>query len=159
VLHHNEFLRANALGDFRTLLRGVSRDPAMLRYLDNNTNRKEHPNENYARELMELFTMGVGNYTEDDVKAAARAFTGWTFVPFGPQAGFRFAPFQHDDGEKSFLGRQGNFGGDEIIDILLEQPATPRFMARKLARFFVIEEPDGELVDGLAALLRENRFQ
>lgn len=159
VLRHNEMLRANALGDFRTLLKSVSRDPAMLRYLDNNTNRKEHPNENYARELMELFSMGVGNYTEEDVKAAARAFTGWTAVPFGPQPGFRFLPFAHDDGEKTFLGRTGNLDGDDIIETILAQPVTARFMAGKLCRFFASEEPDPALVEGLAGVLRENNYQ
>lgn len=159
VLKHNEFLRANALGDFRALVRGVSRDPAMLRYLDNAQNRKEHPNENYARELLELFTMGVGNYTEEDVKAAARAFTGWTFVPFGPFQGFRVAPFQHDDGEKTFLGRTANLDGDGIIEIVLEQPVTARFIARKLCRFFVAEEPAAELVEGLAGILRDSSYQ
>jgi uncharacterized protein (DUF1800 family) len=159
VLQYNEFLRANSLGDFRTLLRGISRDGAMLRYLDNNTNRREHPNENYARELMELFSMGVGNYTEDDVKAAARAFTGWTSAPFGPNPGFRIAPFQHDNDEKKFLGRTGNLNGDDVIDVILEQPVTARFMAQKLCRFFVAEDPDRDLVEGLAAVLRENNYQ
>src|SRR5206468_259471 len=97
MLKQNQFLRKNCVGNFRDLLLGISRDPAMLRYLDNNTNRKQHPNENYARELMELFTMGIGNYTEDDVKAAARAFTGWTFRA----EEFVFKNREHDAGQKT----------------------------------------------------------
>ncbi len=159
LLAQNDLLRTQAFGGLRSLLLGISRDPAMLRYLDNNQNRREHPNENYARELMELFSMGVGNYTEDDVKAAARAFTGWTFNPFPPNPGFRFAPFQHDDGEKTFLGKTGRFGGEEVIDIILEQPCTARFMAAKLCRFFMCEEPPRELVDELAAMLRGGGYQ
>jgi uncharacterized protein (DUF1800 family) len=159
LLQQNEFLRANALSDFRTLLRGISRDPAMLRYLDNQTNKKEHPNENYARELLELFSMGIGNYSEDDVKAAARAFTGWSFGAFGANPPFRYLGFQHDGGEKQFLGRRGNWNGDDIIEIVLEQPVTARFIAGKLVRFFVSDEPDPALVDDLATTLRQNNYQ
>jgi uncharacterized protein (DUF1800 family) len=154
MLRQNQFLRHNCLADLRTLLLGISQDPAMLRYLDNNTNRKKHPNENYARELMELFTMGIGNYTEDDVKAAARAFTGWTFRT----EEFVFEKFQHDDGGKTFLGHTGNLDGTDIIDIILQQPCTARFMATKLMKFFVTDHPSPAAVDEAAALLRSNRY-
>ena len=151
----NDFLRQHCLAGFRDLLRGISRDPAMLKYLDNNTNHKSHPNENYARELMELFTMGIGNYTEDDVKAAARAFTGWTF------RGDQFVKLdrQHDHGEKVFLGRRGNFDGDDIIDIILEQPCTARWMAKKFFEFFVYDDPEPAIVEEHAGLLRRHDYQ
>ncbi len=151
----NEFLRQHCLAGFRDLLRGISRDPAMLKYLDNNTNRKSHPNENYARELMELFSMGIGNYTEDDVKAAARAFTGWTFR--GDE--FAIIDRQHDEGEKAFLGRRGNFDGDDVIDIILQQPCTARWMAKKFFAFFVYDDPEPAIVDELAVALRRQDYQ
>jgi hypothetical protein len=155
MLVQNEFLRKNCLGHFRTLLRGISRDPAMLKYLDNNTNRKQHPNENYAREFMELFTIGIGNYSEDDVKVAARAFTGWTFR--GDE--FTVIDRQHDYGRKTFLGVTGDLDGTDIIDIILKQPATVRFMARKLFEFFVYSNPEPPLVEELAALLRRTDYE
>ncbi len=153
----NEFFRKNALGNFREILIGISRDPAMLRYLDNNTSRKEHPNENYARELMELFSMGIGNYTDEDVKQAARAFTGWTFERFGDE--FIFRPPWHDYGEKTFLGRAGNFDGTDIIDIILEQPVTARFISRKLFEFFAYPNPEPELIEQMAGIFRENHYE
>jgi uncharacterized protein (DUF1800 family) len=134
---------------------GISRDPAMLKYLDNNTNRKSHPNENYARELMELFTMGIGNYTEDDVKAAARAFTGWTFR--GDD--FVFERRQHDDGVKTFLGETGRFDGTDVIDIILRKPATAKFIARKLFAFFVYDNPEPSLAEQLGARLRQHKYE
>jgi len=158
VLSYVQFLRENSLSDLGSLLRGISREPAMLRYLDNNQNRKGRPNENYARELLELFSMGVGNYTEDDVKAAARAFTGWSSVPFGGARGFQVNRFAHDDGEKTFLGETGNFDGDDIIGIILKKPVTARFIAGKLCRFFAADEPPAPVIDGLAAVLRENGY-
>jgi len=184
LYRQNDFLRQNATGSFRTLLLGISRDPAMLRYLDNNTNRREHPNENFARELMELFTMGIGHYTEADVKEAARAFTGWTFgfpdLPApdgsGPPGGvagrylrllasgqtpeFQFRQRQHDDGEKTFLGRRGNFDGEAAIDIILEQPVTAEFICRKLYAFFVSDEPARpEVISGMADLFRRGHYE
>lgn len=147
----NALLRQHALGDFRTLLMGISRDAAMLTYLDNGKNVKAHPNENYARELMELFTMGEGHYTEQDVKEAARAFTGWTA---GPDGAFVVRARQHDDGPKTFLGRTGNFDGEDIIRIILEEPATARFLAAKLWRFFVEPDPPPGIVEALADELR-----
>lgn len=155
MFNQNEFLRANCLGNFRALVLGISRDPAMLKYLDNNTNRKQRPNENYARELLELFTMGIGNYTEADVKACARAFTGWTFQ--GEE--FVFQENQHDAGTKTFLGRTGELDGTDIIDIVLEQPCTARFIAAKLLRYLVSDNPDGNLVEATAALLRSSRYE
>lgn len=154
MLTQNEFLRKNCLGNFRDILLGISRDPAMLKYLDNNTSRKQHPNENYARELMELFTMGIGNYNEEDVKAAARAFTGWTFR--GEE--FVFNRRAHDDGVKTYLGQTGNFDGTDVIDIILKQPCTARFMAGKLLRFFVCDNPSPQIHDETAALLRACRY-
>ena len=129
--------RKNALGNFGVMLRAVSKSPAMLQYLNNRQNKKQHPNENFARELMELFTLGRGHYTEDDVKEAARAFTGWSFTDEGE---FVFRKGQHDAGEKKFLGRKGNFTGDDILDILLEQKQTAVFITQKLYRFFVSDE-------------------
>jgi uncharacterized protein (DUF1800 family) len=155
MLRQNEFLRQHCLGNFRALLLGISHDPAMLEYLDNNTNRKAHPNENYARELMELFSMGIGHYTEQDVKEAARAFTGWTFR----REEFTFVARQHDDGPKEFLNERGNFDGTDIIDIILKQPCTARFMAKKLFEFFVHEEPSATLVEELASALRSHRYE
>jgi uncharacterized protein (DUF1800 family) len=155
MFNQNEFLRRHCLGSFRELLLGVSRDPAMLKYLDNNTNRKQHPNENYARELLELFSMGIGNYTEDDVKAAARAFTGWTFR--GEE--FVFNEREHDTGSKTFLGRTGNLDGTDIIEIVLQQPCTAQFMAAKLLKFFVSDNPNPAVVEETAALLRANRYE
>lgn len=155
MFQQNALLRKHCLGDFRTLLIGISRDPAMLRYLDNNTNRKGRPNENYARELLELFTMGIGHYTEDDVKAAARAFTGWTFE----EDEFVFRQRDHDFGAKTFLGRTGHFDGTDIIDIILQQPVTARFLAGKLLKFFACDEPDPAVVEALAGVLRDSGYQ
>ncbi len=132
MLVQNRMLRRLATGNFRDLLLGIMRDPAMLVYLDNGQNIKDHPNENFGRELLELFTMGVGNYSEHDIREAARAFTGWT----NDVLEFRFDPELHDFGEKQFLGRSGNFNGDEIVDIILEHPATAAFIAAKIYRFF-----------------------
>ena len=136
----NELFRRNALGNFRTLLRGVSRDPAMLVWLDGEQNKKGKPNENYGRELLELFTMGIGGgYTEKDVQEGARAFTGWRYDR--DAAAFMFDAGQHDDGVKTFLGETGNFNGDDIIDIVVRHPSTARFICTKLFRFFVHDSP------------------
>ncbi len=154
MYNQNQFLRAHALSDFKTLVKGISRDEAMLIYLDAGKNVKSHPNENYARELMELFTMGEGNYTEQDVKEAARAFTGWAAGPDG----FFVRRGAHDGGEKTFLGRTGNFDGDDIIDIIFEQPATARHLARKLWIFFVAPNPDDAAIDALAEKIRSSNY-
>lgn len=157
ILEQNQLFRKHALGNFRTLLKQVSRDPAMVIWLDNYRNRKGSPNENYARELMELFTLGIGHYTEQDIKQAARAFTGWFAAPTG--GGFRFMARQHDSGQKTFLGRTGAFDGDDIIDIILDQPQAPLFLARKLVRFFVTDEPSDALVAPFAKMIRENNYE
>ncbi len=155
LFNQNELFRRNALGNFKTLILAVAKDPAMLEYLDNESNRKGRPNENFARELMELFTMGVGNYTEQDVKESARAFTGWT------RRGFDFFadPRQHDDGTKTFMGRTGNFDGTDIINIIFEQPATARYLPRRLFEHFAYQRPDDTLVDELAELFRHSNFE
>ncbi len=141
----NALYRQNALTtDFKAFTKQVARDPAMLIYLNNNTNRKGSPNENWARELMELFTLGIGNYTENDVKESARAFTGWTVVRDTGQFVFRQA--QHDSDPKTFLGVTGNLNGDDVVDIIFNQPAHTKFMARKLLRFFVYDNPDDATV-------------
>ena len=140
--------RRNGLSDFRTILLDLAKDPAMIHFLDNSENHKDEPNENWGRELLELFSMGVGNYTEQDVKMAARAFTGWTFtqpIPLDPygryDAEFIYVADDHDDGVKTFLGETGRFDGEDIIDIIIAQPATARFIARHLYNFFVADEP------------------
>ena len=143
-----DMFRRVGLTDFKTILLELSRDPAMIFWLDNNENHKDEINENYGRELLELFTMGIGAYTEDDIKSASRAFTGWTFrqplslYPMGHhQAVFEYLPEDHDDGEKTFLGHTGNLNGEDIIDIIVKQPATARFISRHLYNFFVEDEP------------------
>jgi uncharacterized protein (DUF1800 family) len=151
----NEFLRRRALDNFRELLKGISRDRAMLIYLDGRNNVKARPNENYGRELLELFTLGVGNYTEADIKAAARAFTGGTFN----DDGFVFRRRQHDDRVKTFLGRTGRWDGDDIIDIILEQPACARFLARKLLEFYCRPDPPPLLVERLARQIRAHQYE
>jgi hypothetical protein len=133
MLRQNLMFRANASGNFRALLIGLLKDPAMLVYLDNGENVKSHPNENFGRELLELFTMGVGNYTEKDVREAARAFTGWT----NDVLDFKFDEGQHDFGEKTFLGSTAGFNGDGIIDRILAQNVTADFVSAKLYRYFV----------------------
>lgn len=133
----NELLRTHALGRFGDLLRAMMRDTAMLLWLDSAVNRKSRPNENFAREVMELFTLGTGHYTERDIKEAARCFTGWEVH----NNRFWFNGPQHDEGVKTVLGERGNFDGDELVGILLKQPAAARFLVRKLFRFFVADEP------------------
>jgi uncharacterized protein (DUF1800 family) len=148
MVHQMDMFRRNSLSDMRTILLDLSRDPAMLDWLDNNENHKHAPNENYGRELLELFSMGVGNYSEQDIKNAARAFTGWTFaqpIPLYPygyySTHFEYREDDHDDSEKTFLGHTGRFNGEDIIDIIVQQPATPQFIARHLYNFFVADEP------------------
>ncbi len=134
-----QVIRENSLGNFKDLLMSVSKSPAMLQFLNNQQNRKQHPNENFAREVMELFTMGRGNYSENDVKEAARAFTGWGF---NQQGGFVFRRNQHDEGSKTVLGKAGNFNGEDIISLLTEQKQTAVFIAKKAYRYFVNENVD-----------------
>lgn len=153
----NDTLRRNALGNFATLVKAISRDPAMMIYLDLQQNREAHPNENWARELMELFTVGIGNYTEDDIRAAARAFTGYRIDMTTQQ--FRFARMEQDLGTKKFMGHTGPLNGDNVIDILVRQPACSRFIGRKLWRFFVEDEPSQEIVDAIASRIRAHNFE
>src|SRR5215475_8028424 len=141
MYRQNVTLRANALGNFWTLLYAMARDPAMVIYLDSAQNRKGTPNENFARELMELFTLGEGHYTEQDVKEAARAFTGWSLDR--GTGDFMFRRLIHDYGYKTVLGRSGFLDGDDVLDILLARPETAEFITRKLWREFVSPDPDG----------------
>lgn len=153
MLRQNEMFRRHALGSFAELVRGIARDPAMLLYLDSATNRKVHPNENFSREVMELFCLGLGNYTERDIQELARCFTGWE-IQYGA---FKFNEYQHDYGSKTVLGKSGKFDGDEGLAVILEQPATAEFICRKLVRFFVADDDpiSDELVAPLARQFRE----
>jgi uncharacterized protein (DUF1800 family) len=153
----NETLRQHAFGNFGLMVKAISRDPAMLVWLDARDSKKDHPNENFARELMELFTLGIGNYTENDVQQSARAFTGYRINPLDES--FRYVPYDHDDGEKHFLGRTGRFSGDDIIDIILDQPACARFIAKKAWEFFAYEDPSPALVEELAANFRNSNYE
>ena len=182
VMLHIDMLRQHSLGNFKNLLIELSRHPTMVQYLDNIDNHKDSMNENYGRELLELFSLGVGmdgqfNYTEDDVKACSRAFTGWniepTFPPF-PYGRipwrFRYDPADHDDGEKTFLGQTGRWNGEDIIEIIIGQAATARFIARHLYNFFVSDEPqvpawketpprDMEAIRTLERTFTENNYE
>lgn len=149
-------LRRNALGNFATLLQTLSKDPAMVLYLDNQSNRKGKPNENFAREVMELFTLGEGNYTEKDIKEAARAFTGWSV---DPARKFLFRRGNHDQGVKTVLGRSGNFNGDDVLAILLDQPACAPYIAGKIFRFFVGVDPDEARKKELGQVFRDQNFE
>ena len=161
-----EMFRTHSLGNFRTILLELSRDPAMILWLDNDTNHKGSPNENYGRELLELFSMGVGNYSEEDVKECARAFTGWTIDNFTPRypwgafpLNFEYRAEDHDDSEKEFLGHRGRFNGEDIIDIVASQPATGRFLATKLYNFFVSDDPaPEEAIETLAAAYFDSNY-
>lgn len=148
-------IRQNAFSNFGDLLREVSKSPAMLTFLNNEQNKKQHPNENFAREVMELFTMGRRNYSESDVKEGARAFTGWGFNLRGE---FMERPFLHDNGTKTFLGKTGNFDGDDILDIILEQKATAKFITQKIYKFFVNEELDTEKVQFLSDRFYQSNY-
>jgi uncharacterized protein (DUF1800 family) len=148
-------IRENALGNFGDMLRAVSKSPAMLQFLNNQQNRKGHPNENFAREVMELFTLGRGNYTEEDVKEAARAFTGWTFDKDG---GYNFKKKVHDEGGKTLLGQTGNFDGDDVLNILLKNPQTANFICKKMYRFFVNEKVDDANVEYLSKRFFKNNY-
>ena len=177
IIGQIDMLRDVGMTDLRTILQELAKDPAMNYWLDNCENHAGQPNENWGRELLELFSMGVGNYSEDDIKNAARAFTGWTFtqpIPLYPHgyytSAFQFIPEDHDDGEKTFLGRSGNLNGEDIIDIVVQQEPTYRFIARHLYNFFVADEPqvpawhieppnDPEAIDALVKAFQENDGQ
>jgi uncharacterized protein (DUF1800 family) len=147
MFRQNQLLRSKGMGKFRELLMGITEDPAMLIWLDGARSRKNAPNENYGREVMEVFTIGVGNYTEDDVKAAARAFTGYSINKSGDSF---FNPKQHDDGAKTFLGQTGDFGPEDIVDILASHPATAKSIARKLFAYFAYDNPSEDTVNRIA---------
>lgn len=177
MLSQIAMFREEGMGNYRTLLIKLAQDPAMIFWLDNNENHKNAPNENWGRELLELFSLGVGNYTEEDVFECSRAFTGWTAEPRMPSFPygrhpwkFEFRPEDHDYSEKTFLGRTGNFDGEDIIDIILEQEACPRFIARHLYNFFVEDEPqvpawnieppnNPEAIEYLANVLIESNYE
>ena len=148
MLPQNLLFRRMALGNFGTLLAAVTRDPAMLHWLDGDLSRKGHPNENYAREVMELFTLGVGHYTEHDVREGARALTGWVLELFTYKP--RWVPRYHDDGIKSYLGHSGAFGPDEVMAILAAHPRTGVFLGRKLFEFFAHDNADAATVREIA---------
>ena len=172
VINQTNTFRRHGLGSFHTLLVELSKDPAMIFFLDNKDNHKDAPNENYGRELLELFSMGIGNYSEDDVKACARAFTGWTIRnaeymsvrasrdsvwPYGHlDWQFEYLPEDHDDSSKTFLGHTGQFNGEDIIDIICQHPATGRFIAGKLYNFFVADAPDEAAIEVLAEEFRNS---
>jgi hypothetical protein len=156
MLKQNEFLRANALGSYSDLLYGIAKDPAMLIFLNNNSNRKGNPNENLARELMELFSLGVGNYTEEDIKQAARALTGRSTTR---EDEYEYRKGAHDDGDKTVLGVTGKLDGDDLVKILLQQDACPRYVARKMITYFEGVEPDKARLEEYATFLRKNDFK
>jgi uncharacterized protein (DUF1800 family) len=155
LVNQFQWMRRNSLGGFAELLHGIVRDPAMLQYLDNTTNVRGHPNENLARELMELFTLGEGHYTEHDVREAARALTG---NAGGSDGRFEFLAADHDTGTKTILGVTGNLGDRELVDILLSREECPRWVARRLVRFFEGVEPSAARIERYARVLRENGY-
>ena len=172
VLNQTDTFRRHGLGSFHNILMELSRDPAMIFWLDNKDNHKDAPNENYGRELLELFSMGIGNYSEDDVKNCARAFTGWTIANADYMAErasrdsiwpagridwqFEYCPEDHDETDKDFLGRTGNFNGGDIIDIIAMRPATSWFIAGKLYNYFVSDTPNEEATSFLAEEYRKS---
>lgn len=151
----NNTLRRHALGRFGDLLHAVAKDPAMLIYLNNQQNRKGHPNENFAREVMELFTLGIGNYTEQDIKEAARAFTGWQVSMTGQ---YTFNERQHDDGPKTVLGTSGRLTGEQVLDLLIAHPQTTQHLATKLYSAFVSPIPDAGHIQEIAGWLSESKL-
>jgi hypothetical protein len=177
MLEQMELFRDFGMGNYRDLLVKIAKNPTMIFWLDNNQNHGTAVNENWGRELLELFSLGAGNYTEKDVREASRAFTGWTFetklprLPYGrfPWK-FEYRPEDHDDGEKEFLGHKGNFNGEDIIDIIVQQPACAKFICRHLYNFFVADEPqvpawsietprDPAAIDMLCKVFRESKCE
>ncbi|MFT7620837.1 MAG: hypothetical protein ACI97A_004495, partial [Planctomycetota bacterium] len=144
----------HGLGSFRELLGRVAKDPAMLVFLDGAQNNKTAPNENFAREVLELFTLGIGNYTETDIQNAARAFTGWQVV----RGSFKVETNAHDAGSKTIFGKTGNFGGEDILDLCIEKVACARFIVNKLAYYFLGVTPSKKVVDSLALSLQKHEF-
>jgi uncharacterized protein (DUF1800 family) len=158
LYRQNVTLRQHALGNFAKLVHAMAADPAMIVYLDSLQNRRGYPNENFARELLELFTLGEGQgYTETDIKEAARAFTGWSLER--ETASYRFRPFLHDDGEKTFMGRTGRFNGTDIVEIVLKQPRVAEYITEKAWREFVSEKPDPAAVTRIADKFRASGYE
>jgi len=161
MYRQNVLLRRYALGNFSAMLHAVAKDPAMMIYLDSASNRKGAPNENFAREVMELFTLGEGHYTEQDIKEAARAYTGWSLEP--QTAEFKWRPNFHDEGAKTVLGKTGNFDGDQVLDILLSQPAAAEFVVKKMWIEFVSPDVDNPAnraeIQRIAAQFRNSRYE
>jgi uncharacterized protein (DUF1800 family) len=156
MYRQNALLREHALGSFATLLHAASKDPAMIIYLDSASNRRGKPNENFAREVMELFTLGEGHYSEADIREAARAFTGWSL---DVKREFMMRRALHDSGEKTILGRRGSFNGDDVLDLLLEQPRTAEFIVEKLWREFVSPHPQPAEVARIAGVFRASGYE
>lgn len=156
MYRQNLTLRKHALGNFGQLLKDIARDPAMVIYLDSAQNRRGQPNENFAREVMELFTLGEGQYSENDIKEVARAFTGWSVDRDNGE--FMFRRFAHDGGVKTVFGRTGRFDGNDVLDMLLERPQTAEFITTKLWKEFVSPTPDMEEVHRLARIFRNSRY-
>ncbi len=166
MYEQNAVFREHCLGDFRELLRRVSFGPAMMIWLNINANTVNHPNENFARELLELFTIGVDNYTQTDVEEAARAFTGYgtngvtTNYNYDQATGFgNYWQQHHDFGQKTFLGQTGNFNGDDIIEIILQQDQTANFICEKIYKWFLYEVPDDTIVNEMATIFRNNNYE
>ena len=155
MIAQNELFRAGGLGSFALLLHDIARDAAMLEYLDNDVNRVGEPNENFARELLELFTLGEGNYTEQDVREVARAFTGWS----DRRGEFRFGPLRHDNGRKTVLGESGRLGGNDVLDLLLEQDACPRWIAGNVIEYFEGIWPAEARLEQYAQLLLDADYE
>ncbi|MGH7039602.1 MAG: DUF1800 domain-containing protein [Stellaceae bacterium] len=176
MLEQINLFREHGMGNYGELLLQVAKNPTMIFWLDNNQNHGTAVNENWGRELLELFSLGVGNYTETDVREASRAFTGWTFETKIPRAPYGRFPWKfeyraedHDDGEKEFLGHKGNLNGEDIIKIILQQPACARFICRHMYNFFVADEPqvpawpiepprDQKAVEAMAGVLRDSNY-
>ncbi len=154
MLSQIALFRRLAVGNFKDILLEVSKDPAMIIWLDNNTNIKGKPNENYARELFELFSLGIGNYTEFDIREAARAFTGWTLR--GNQ--FFFNASQHDDGSKTVFGQTGNWNGDDIVNLTVKHPAAAYFITKKLFEFFAYRNPEQAIIEDLAKVYAQSNY-
>ncbi len=166
MYQQNEILRKNATGSFRTMLNDISKDPAMLIWLDNQENVKGRANENFAREVMELFTLGIGNYTEKDIQEGARAFTGWAFRRIAKAeeegkkatAEYFFRARLHDDGVKSFRGQQANFSGEDVLNILCDDPRTSQYITYKIWEWFVYPKPEAAVVDKFAKIFRDSNL-
>ena len=156
MLAQNRLFRSEGMGRYDVLLKSISRDPAMMIYLDSRSNKKAAPNENYSRELMELFSLGIGHFTEKDVRESARAFTGWQLKA---KTEFIFNRGQHDYGSKTFLGRTGRFDGDDIVDIIMDRPAAAEYVCARLWSFFAYPDPEPAVVSRLAAIFRENNTE